>query len=73
MTNGGEAVSLYHQRGVLVLHIADVYKLAYVTENSTQAHNPKYINNDDFYTQCYTVSVFNCRDKMCKYTDFRCI
>lgn len=34
MTNGREAVSLYHQQGVLVLRIADVYKVAYGTENS---------------------------------------
>lgn len=55
LTNSGEAVSLYHQQGVLVLRIADVYKVTYGTENSMQAHNTTHLNIYYSYTQCYTV------------------
>lgn len=61
MTNGGEAVSHYHQQGVLVSCIADVYKVANGTENTIQARNPTYLNNYYLYTQFYAVNYFNCR------------
>lgn len=72
MTNGGEAVPLCHQQGVLVLRIADVYKVAYGTENGIQAHNPTYLIDYYLYSQFYAVSYFNCRTKVCKYAHFWC-
>lgn len=45
LTNGEEAVSLYHQQEVLVLRIADVYKVAHGRENSVQAHNTSLLIN----------------------------
>lgn len=73
MTNGGEAVSLYTQQGVLVLRIADVYNVVYGTENSIQAHNPTYLNDCYLYAQFYAVNNFNCRNKVCKYAIFWCV
>lgn len=72
LSNGGEAVSLYHQQGVLVLRIADVYKVAYGT---VCKHAIQYIEIITAHTHSVTLETILIAGRKCVdiLMHFRCM